>query len=536
MTTSLILAMAAQSVSGCLVEVSPPSEFQFAQSTVTPIASTDRWIVLGNAEFPGQNQPDGIVLVHERGALDDEVHFSAALDSPVVGDWAQFGYATAVYDDLLVIGAPGPFNALPSTPFVGAAYVYRYDGLAWRLEATLPSPRPQLRDRYAMSVAVGKHDGREIVMVGAYGQIPRSSTSSQAHGAIFAFKRRGADWSLSDEINPADAAIPRSFGEVIAFDGQTLITHSDRGSSPEGTTHVLRYSAPLGEWLEEAALPNSVGFDIDEDTIYFATYDRFADSSDVLVATRDSALGAWSHAGPPLFSLSFEVTGLGFDQGRLLVTRPLPPRLFLFEPGVTGAWTQTWQPTRIEAENTSSVALFPFGEPRFSRDQVVLAVGGNGPFTGSQVFLADTSCAEIGDVICLQPDRNSTGRRGKIRVFGDPVIGADEVTLQAVDLPANVMGLFFAGRVEINPVAVSGSEGVLCIGGDLGRYKGMNQICYTSDSGQMELGISPLSLPTSTVSIPAVAGETWMFQGWHRDNRDGVLTSDFTSAREVVWQ
>ncbi len=139
-------------------------------------------------------------------------------------------------------------------------------------------------------------------------------------------------------------------------------------------------------------------------------------------------------------------------------------------------------------------------------------------------------------MICLQPDRNSTGRTGKIRVFGDPVIGADEVTLQAVDLPANVMGLFFAGRVEINPVAVSGSEGVLCIGGDLGRYKGMNQICYTSDSGQMELGISPLSLPTSTVSIPAVAGETWMFQGWHRDNRDGVLTSDFTSAREVVWQ
>ena len=79
------------------------------------------------------------------------------------------------------------------------------------------------------------------------------------------------------------------------------------------------------------------------------------------------------------------------------------------------------------------------------------------------------------------------------------------------------------------------SQGVLCLGGAIGRYVGPGEILNSGSGGsfslQLDLGQTPS--PTGFVSIQA--GETWNFTAWHRDAVGGTTTSNFTDGLEVVF-
>ena len=84
-------------------------------------------------------------------------------------------------------------------------------------------------------------------------------------------------------------------------------------------------------------------------------------------------------------------------------------------------------------------------------------------------------------------------------------------------------GLFVA-----NP---GGSQGVLCLGGSIGRFG----LYGSGPNGEHTGTVDPNAIAQPTGTVSALAGQTWFFQSWHRDAVGGSATSNFTNAIGVTF-
>ncbi len=141
----------------------------------------------------------------------------------------------------------------------------------------------------------------------------------------------------------------------------------------------------------------------------------------------------------------------------------------------------------------------------------------------------------IGTQYCLPAPTNSTGLAGLLRAEGTTLASANNVTLIAEQLPANVFAMFLASEYEDYLSPVHNSQGALCLGGFVGRFTGPEEIQSSGPQGTISLQIDLISVPTSLGFEIAEAGETWYFQAWHRDSNPNV-TSNFTSAVSITFE
>jgi len=102
-------------------------------------------------------------------------------------------------------------------------------------------------------------------------------------------------------------------------------------------------------------------------------------------------------------------------------------------------------------------------------------------------------------------------------------------------MPLNAFGFFLASRTQGAVNQPGGSQGVLCLGGAIGRYVGPGQIKNSGATGSFSLAIDNTRLPTPTGPVAGVVGETWNFQAWYRDAVGGTATSNFTNGLAVTW-
>lgn len=142
---------------------------------------------------------------------------------------------------------------------------------------------------------------------------------------------------------------------------------------------------------------------------------------------------------------------------------------------------------------------------------------------------------ELGTSYCNEVVPSSTGCPARLFAAGSPHVAAGDVTLHAVGLPMNVTGLFVAGRSGALVASPGGSQGVLCLGGVLGRFAGPGQIQNSGFTGAFRLGLDLAALPTASGFAAAAAGETWTFQAWFRDQNPGS-TSNFSDALAVTFR
>jgi FG-GAP repeat len=119
-------------------------------------------VVLG---APGQGAAGAVYVFTRRGGRYAE---QAELDPAPAG--SAFGYSAAAATGLVLIGAQGQDHGQ------GRAYLYRDDGTAWRLVATLTAGEPVANGFFGQSVAL---DGQRL-MIGADGD---------GNGAAFIFGR-----------------------------------------------------------------------------------------------------------------------------------------------------------------------------------------------------------------------------------------------------------------------------------------------------------------------------------------------------------
>lgn len=144
---------------------------------------------------------------------------------------------------------------------------------------------------------------------------------------------------------------------------------------------------------------------------------------------------------------------------------------------------------------------------------------------------APESVALLGDPFC-PPNPTSTSSGAELSAWGSAFADKQDLTLVATELPAQQYGYFLASRTQMPATTPNGSSGNLCLGGSQARFN--RDILFSGASGTFELVVDTAQIPTNPPSR-ILAGETWSFQGWFRDQNPG-LTSNFTRGVVVVFQ
>ena len=121
---------------------------------------------------------------------------------------------------------------------------------------------------------------------------------------------------------------------------------------------------------------------------------------------------------------------------------------------------------------------------------------------------------------------DSTGLPGVIRALG--LGGAnDDFFLTADRLPIDLPGYFLTSMTPAFPFTPPGSQGYLCLGGNIGRYN-----ASIGQGPSFTLQIDLTSMPVNP-PVPVQPGETYGFQAWYRD---AGSTNNFTDAVSVTFQ
>lgn len=159
---------------------------------------------------------------------------------------------------------------------------------------------------------------------------------------------------------------------------------------------------------------------------------------------------------------------------------------------------------------------------------------------GSGTVYVHTLDAPNGGTSCIG-NPNSTGARGRLATTSPSgyQAAANDLTLTASDLPPGFLGFFAVSRdLSVVPFA-GGGAGKLCISGPaMGRYLGATAMI--GGSGSVTLSPPTNRIPIGTAAgfslVPALPGETFHFQFWHRDlTPAGTPTFNFTDAVSVTF-
>ncbi|MCP3919547.1 MAG: hypothetical protein GY711_28760 [bacterium] len=154
-------------------------------------------------------------------------------------------------------------------------------------------------------------------------------------------------------------------------------------------------------------------------------------------------------------------------------------------------------------------------------------------------WLVSSSVTPGGTSYCTPNTPNSTGLPATILTGGSSFVARNEFRLGAKDLPQNQFGYFLAsdGADFIDLPSAGLSDGFFCLalGENLGRFN--SQVQNTGVAGIMAIDVDleevPIGGPPGTRAIQP--GETWYFQGWHRDTPPSSR-NNFTSAIAVTFQ
>jgi hypothetical protein len=238
---------------------------------------------------------------------------------------------------------------------------------------------------------------------------------------------------------------------------------------------------------------------------------------------------------------SIEITGLGTytftTATRTFNNQNVPVAGFSRASGadlVNGPYDQAFASWNLATPigplvGTANIIQWGAGDIMTSGGVLILDNASSVPCT----FVAGTSPGGVGTNYCGPAVPNSTGSSSRLQATGTAVVANNDLTLVASDLPLNSFGFFLTSRTQGSISQPGGSQGLLCLGGSIGRYVGPGQIRNSGTTGSFSLLLNLAQTPTPAGFVAVVPGETWNFQGWHRDAVGGVPTSNFTDGLRV---
>jgi len=179
-------------------------------------------------------------------------------DTPVLV--ANFGDSVALDGTTAVIGASNEHGAAQE-PSVGAAYVFTADASGtWTQAQRLASANPHHWDLFGIAVGLAG----DTIMVGVSQETWVDQTSGPGPGAVHVFSRDAGTWGETAVLLADDGVDGDYFGEMLAFDGQTLVVGAPAVSNYQGAAYV--YTLSRGDWTQRQKLVATEA----EDTAFFA--------------------------------------------------------------------------------------------------------------------------------------------------------------------------------------------------------------------------------------------------------------------------
>jgi len=172
-------------------------------------------------------------------------------------------------------------------------------------------------------------------------------------------------------------------------------------------------------------------------------------------------------------------------------------------------------------------------EERWRNDVVFAYQGNRNPFVDHPEWVAclfEDDC-DLGSRYCDPAVTNSSGNPAAMLVDGSVVASDNDFLLVCVDMPTNQYAYFLTSQTQGFVAQPGGSQGNLCLGGEIGRFS--SQIQNSGIFGTVGISVDLTALPLTPPHAVA-PGETWSFQCWFRDVNP-TPTSNFSDGFSVTF-
>ncbi len=148
----------------------------------------------------------------------------------------------------------------------------------------------------------------------------------------------------------------------------------------------------------------------------------------------------------------------------------------------------------------------------------------------TDVWINDSTSGQANNY-CGPAVPNSNATSAKMGYTGSLDASLNAFSLVATDMPTNQFGFFLISATQGSAFPASVSQGKLCLGGTIARFNA--QIVNSGATGSFTVPIDTAMLP-NPLSQPILAGQTWNFTAWFRDNNP-TPTSNFTDGIEILF-
>lgn len=208
---------------------------------------------------------------------------------------SYFGWSTAIYGDVAVIGAFGADGGM------GAAYVFTRTGNIWTEQQKLTPWDGAAGDNFGISVAINENNA---IAIGAW-------QHNGDRGAVYTFLPTADGWAPFQKLTASDAAVNDWLGYSVAMSGTTIISGAYNKANGQGAVYVFDWHN--GSWGQQQKLTARDA--IDNDFFGYA----------VDIAGDTAVIGAYGRDGSRGRAYVFTRTGSNWtEQQKLIVNDNLP--------------------------------------------------------------------------------------------------------------------------------------------------------------------------------------------------------------------
>ena len=459
----------------------------------------------------------------------------------------QLAYKLDEFDGLLA--ATSILYGFPGT-VVGRVYLYdTMDPAIPMVEILEPPVVLPASSAFGRAVTVVN---RHTVAVGNF-----ADTITGCCGTIFIYTESNGTWSVTQELRPVHTGTGQfAFaGASLASEGTTLVV-GGLGNRiwifERDATGLYSEVAEINDPVQsgDSAFGHTVA--IEGDLIAVGDSRRNVQHAGLIgsVYLYRRFTGTWTFEARLIASDSYSIPGqlgpltdrfgyrVDISNGRVVVgaergRRIQPPEdsrpgsAYVFEKE-GGAWIERyrlWNTGReFQAEFGSDVAI----------DGDTVIVGARGEFVGvTRRGSLSVYHLPFGDVIC-DGTPNSSGSPATLEITGERRVAFGHLDVGVFDAPAGAFGYVIASQSSGTTVMPGGSQGNLCLGGAISRFR--SGAAAANVAGRMNFDLDMQAFPTPQSGLVMLQpGDRWYFQVWYRDANPGV-TSNFSAAVGVTFR
>jgi len=173
------------------------------------------------------------------------------LPYPEVFSQDHFGNAVAIDGDVALVGAHLDGDAGDDQ---GGAYIFRFDGSRWNLEASLVPSDSELGDEFGKSIAL---DAGTAVIGANF-----DDTAWVDSGSAYVFEQVAGTWTQVAKLTVADEAEYDNFGITVAIDGDVIAVGANLDEGPFENTGVIHvFEKPPTGWSDMTPTASLVAAD-----------------------------------------------------------------------------------------------------------------------------------------------------------------------------------------------------------------------------------------------------------------------------------